>query len=102
MDKKTAINVMLRWDKGGFVSGYVAVSEREAYIELTEEQALKLYLELQERFNPSNSRPYLPTLPEIPIDGPSDWSGKPYIPQGPTLGELIQREMHDNNGGSDK
>ena len=50
MARGTGINVTLRWAEGGFVSGYVSTTLCEAYIELTEEQARKLHLELCKRF----------------------------------------------------
>jgi len=50
MARETGINVTLRWAAGDFVYGYVSTTLYEAYIELTEEQAKKLHLELCKRF----------------------------------------------------
>ena len=50
MARETRITVTLRGAEGDFVSGFVSTSLFEAYIELTEEQALKLHLQLCKRF----------------------------------------------------
>lgn len=73
MARETRINVTLRWAEGDFVSGYVSTTLCEAYIELTEEQALKLHLQLCKRFG-------------IPAGDVPKFEGCPV----------------DNNGGSDK
>ena len=73
MARETRINVTLRWAEGDFVYGYVSTNLYEAYIELTEEQALKLHLELCKRFG-------------IPAGDVADCGCCPV----------------DNNGGSDK
>lgn len=69
MARETGINVTLRWSEGDFVSGYVSTNLYEAHIELTEEQAKKLHLELCKRFGTDYSEA-VPVF--VPTGGGSD------------------------------